>query len=197
MNTSQLNKFHVEQVLSFASALLVTFVENELSLEPWLFETSPLWFKYPPMLVHNSLTTSRFNSSTWKSFQFWLTHVDDLSFSMADTKKEHEIVNKLSMTTWTKLSVNVTERNWNLLHQSNRLWRKKSNRLRLFSLLKYCTFQNETHATHAYHILNKPMHITSETKILELLNPKVHICNFYFSNSRLIVMPWRMSSKIL
>ena len=42
----------------------------------------------------------------------------------------------------------------------------------------YGTFQTETHA---YYIRNKPMQITSETKTLELLKPKVHICNFCFS----------------
>ena len=47
-----------------ASALLFTFVENKLSLEPRLFKLLHFWFTYPPILVHNSLTTSRFNSST-------------------------------------------------------------------------------------------------------------------------------------
>ena len=44
--------------------------------------------------------------------------------------------------------------------------------------------------------MKQTMHITSETKTLtietqtlELLKPKVHKCNFNFSNCRLIVMP--------
>ena len=37
--------------------------------------------------------------------------VNKLSIKTADTKKEHEIVNKLSIITWTKLSVKLTERN--------------------------------------------------------------------------------------
>ena len=184
----------------FASALLVTFVENELSLEPWLFKTSSLLVQIPATVCSQLIVNITLSFFNLKSFPFWLTHVDENSFSnkpMADTKKEHEMVKKLSIITWTKLSVKVTDRNWTFLHQLNRLWRKKSNRLRLFSLLKYGTFQNETHATHAYHIWNKPMHITSETNTLELLKPKVRIYKFYFSNSRLFVVTWCMSSKIL
>ena len=34
----------------------------------------------------------------------------------------------------------------------------------LFSLLKYGTLQNETHATLVQHIWNKPMHITKTSR---------------------------------
>ena len=64
--TCSCQRFLLSKFLAFA--LLVTFVEKELAFEPSLFKTSSLWFTYPPMLVHNSLTHHASNLQLEKDF---------------------------------------------------------------------------------------------------------------------------------
>ena len=130
--------------------MLVSFVANELELEPWLFKTSSLLVQTPAIVC--LFTTFKINSSTPKRFQLRITHAEEHKFfkkPMAVTKNQHIVENKLSIITWTKLSV---IRNWNFCTNLNRHSHKKSNRQRLFSLLKYGTLLEQKHA---YNIWNQ------------------------------------------